>query len=279
MPDQVAEIRSPEFLDERLLVSLNPRLQQERARKREELLQSTEQFLEQAAAKVRRGRKPWQGAGAIQRRLGRELNRHKMEKHFEIQLQGRQLSWSRKADQIAAEARLDGVYVVRASLSKDTLGADAAVAACKSLARVERAFRSLKTTQLEVRPLYVYSAEHVRGHVFLCMLAYYLEWHLRRQLAPLLFEDSERDAAAQPAQVSSAAKAKAASKRIPQGLPVQNLHTLLEHLGAQALNYVTLAKGDQYELPLVAQPTALHAEAFTLLSVDPDKIVSSKIAS
>ena len=189
-----------------------------------------------------------------------------MEKHFEIQLQGRQLSWSRKADQIAAEARLDGVYVVRASLSKDTLGADAAVAACKSLARVERAFRSLKTTQLELRPLYVYSAEHVRGHVFLCMLAYYLEWHLRRQLAPLLFEDSERDAAAaqrdsptQPTQVSSAAKAKAASKRTPHGLPVQSLRTLLEHLGAQALNYVTPAEHDKYEFPLVAQPTALQA--------------------
>ena len=214
MPDQVAEIRSPEFLDERLLVSRNPRLQQERARKREELLQSTEQFLEQAAAKVRRGRKPWQSAAAIQRRLGRELNRHKMEKHF------------------------------------------------------------------------VYSAEHVRGHVFLCMLAYYLEWHLRRQLAPLLFEDSERDAATaqrdaatQPAQVSSAAKAKAASKRTPHGLPVQSLRTLLEHLGAQALNYVTLAEDDKYEFPLVAQPTALQAEAFALLGVDPDKIVSSKMAS
>ena len=286
VPDQVAEIRSPEFPDERLLVCLNPRLQQERARKREELLQSTEQFLEQVAVKVRRGHKPWQGAAAINRRLGRELNRHKMEKHFEIELEGRQLSWSRKAAQIAAEARLDGIYVVRTSLSEETLGADAAVAAYKSLARVERAFRSLKTTQLEVRPLYVYSAEHVRGHVFLCMLAYYLEWHLRRKLAPLLFEDSERAAAeaqrnspVQPAQVSPAAKAKAASKRTPTGLPVQSLRTLLEHLGAQALNYVTLAEDDQHEFPLVAQPTALQAEAFALLGVDPDKIVSSKMAS
>ena len=286
VPDQVAEIRSPEFPDERLLVCLNPRLQQERARKREALLQATERILEQVAAKVRRGRKPWQGSAAINRRLGREVNRHKMEKHFEIELQGRQLSWSRKAEQIAAEARLDGVYVVRTSLAGETLGADAAVAAYKGLARVERAFRSLKTTQLELRPLYVYSAEHVRGHVFLCMLAYYLEWHLRRKLAPLLFEDGERAAAealrdspVEPAQVSPAAKAKAASKRTAEGLPAQSLRTLLEHLGALALNYVTLAQDEQHEFPLVAQPTALQAKAFALLGVDPDKIVSSKMAS
>ena len=209
-----------------------------------------------------------------------------MEKHFEIELQGRQPSWSRKAEQIAAEARLDGVYVVRTSLAEETLGADAAVAAYKGLARVERAFRSLKTTQLELRPLYVYSAEHVRGHVFLCMLAYYLEWHLRRKLAPLLFEDGERAAAealrdspVEPAQVSPAAKAKAASKRTAEGLPAQSLRTLLEHLGALALNYVTLAQDDQHEFPLVAQPTALQAKAFALLGVDPDKIVSSKLAS
>ena len=286
VPDQVAEIRSPEFPDERLLVCLNPRLQQERARKREALLQATERILEQVAAKVRRGRQPWQGSAAINRRLGREVNRHKMEKHFEIELQGRQLSWSRKAGQIAAEARLDGVYVVRTSLAEETLGADAAVAAYKGLARVERAFRSLKTTQLELRPLYVYSAEHVRGHVFLCMLAYYLEWHLRRKLAPLLFEDGERAAAealrdspVEPVQLSPAAKAKAASKRTAEGLPAQSLRTLLEHLGALALNYVTLAQDDQHAFPLVAQPTALQAKAFALLGVDPDKIVSSKLAS
>ena len=286
VPDHVAEIQSPEFPGERLLVCLNPRLQQERARKREALLQATEQILQEVAGKVRRGRKPWQGAAAINRRLGRVVNRHKMEKHFEIALQGRVLSWSRKTDQIAAEARLDGIYVVRTSLGKEALGPDAAVVAYQGLTRVERAFRSLKTTQLEVRPLYVYSAEHVRGHVFLCMLAYYLEWHLRRKLAPVLFEDSERAAAAaqrtspvEPAEVSPAAQAKAASKQTPEGLPVQSLRTLLEHLGALALNYVTLAQDDQHEFPLVAQPTALQAKAFALLDVDPAKIVSSKMTS
>jgi transposase len=286
VPDQVAEIRSPEFPDERLLVCLNPRLQQERARKREDLLQATERILEQVAGKVRRGREPWRGQAAINRRLGREINRYQMEKHFQIEVHGRELSWSRKSEQIAAEARLDGVYVVRTSLSEQALGADAAVAAYKALARVERAFRSLKTTQLELRPLYVYSAEHVRGHVFLCMLAYYLEWHLRRRLAPLLFEDSERAAAqaqrgspVEPAQVSPAAQAKAASKRTAAGLPAQSLRSLLRHLGTLTLNDVTLAQDEQHEFPLVARPTALQAEAFALLDVDPEKIVSSKLAS
>ena len=285
VPDQVAEIRSPEFPGERLLVCLNPRLRAERARKREELLRATERLLEEFAAKVRRGRKPWRGAAAINRRVGRELNRYKVAKHFEVTVQGRALNWSRRQAQIAAEAQLDGVYVVRTSLAEDALGAAAAVAAYKSLAQVERAFRSLKLSQLEVRPLYVYSAEHVRGHVFLCMLAYYLEWHLRRKLAPLLFEDSEREAAraqrdspVEPAQVSPAAKAKAASKRTPDGLPVQSLQSLLAHLGALTLNHVTLAQDDQHEFPLVAQPTALQAKAFALLGVDLDKIVSSKMA-
>ncbi len=269
-----------------MLVCRNPRLQQECARKREQLLKATERILEQVAAKVRRGRQPWQGPAAINRRLGREVHRHKMEKPFEIELQGHQLSWSCKVEQTAAEARLDGVYVVRTSLAEEALAADAAVAAYKGVAHVERAFRSLKTTQLELRPLYAYSAEHVRGHVFLCMLAYFLEWHLRRKLAPLLFEDSERpsaealrDSPVESAQVSPAAKAKADSKRTPEGLPVHSLRTLLEHLGAQSLNYVTLTQDDQHEFPLIAQPTTLQAKDFALLDVDRDKVVSSKMAS
>ncbi len=284
VPDQVAEIHSPEFPGERLLVCLNPRLRDQRARKREELLQATEQLLEELAAKVRRGRKPWHEEAAIQRRIGRAANRYKVAKHFEISVQEHVLHWSRRPERIAAEAQLDGVYVVRTSLPADALGAHEAVAAYKSLAQVERAFRSLQTTRLAVRPFYVYSAEHVRGHVFLCMLAYYLEWHLRRKLAPLLLEDSEREAAraqrdspVEAAQVSPAARAKAASKRTPEGLPVQSLPSLLAHLGTLTLNHVTLGKDEQHEFPLLSQPTALQAKAFVLLGVDLDKTVSSKM--
>ena len=284
LPDQVAEIRSPDFPSERLLVCLNPRLRQERARKREALLQATERILEDIAAQVRRGRKPLRGCEAINRRVGREANRKKVEKHFAIEVSDSALRWSRKQDKIAAEARLDGIYVVRTSLPAERLEADAAVAAYKSLARVERAFRSLKTSQLEVRPVYVYAEEHVRGHVFLCMLAYYVEWHLRRKLAPLLFEDADRAAAAaqrespvEPARVSPAAEAKADTKRTPEGLPVQSLRTLLKHLESLTLNQVTLPGDDRNAFPLLAKPTPLQAKAFALLDVDPEQVVSSKM--
>ena len=171
VPDQVAEIRSEEFPGERLLVCLNPRLRAERARKREELLQATERILEGLAAQVRRGREPLRGRDAINRRLGRELNRKKVGKHFQITVSDGHLSWSRRAERIAAEQQLDGIYVVRTSLAEQELGPAAAVEAYKSLAGVERAFRTSKD-HLRVRPLHVYSEDHVRGHVFLCMLAY-----------------------------------------------------------------------------------------------------------
>ena len=246
--DQVAEILSPDFPGERLLVCLNPRLRAERARKREDLLQATERILEEIARQVRRKRKPLRGREAINRRVGREADRRKMAKHFTIEVEEADLRWSRREESIAEEARLDGIYIVRTSLSAEELGADEAVAAYKSLARVERAFRSLKTTQLQVRPMYVYSEEHVRGHVFLCMLAYYVEWHLRQKLAPLLFEDAEREAAqarretpVEPAKVSEAAEAKAASKRTAEGLPV-----LVAVTNAEGSNDVGSAGGSRH---------------------------------
>ena len=284
VPDQVGEIVSAAFPGERLLVCLNPRLRVERARKREALLRATEEILEGIAARVRRKDQPLRGRGAINRVVGRDLNRKKMAKHFEVQVRDDDLRWSRRQGKIEAEARLDGIYIVRTSVPEERLGAEEAVLAYKRLTRVERAFRSLKTTQLRVRPLYVYSEEHVRGHVFLCMLAYYVEWHLRRKLAPLLFEDSERGAAAAqraspvaPAEVSEAAAAKAASKRTPEGLPVQSLRTLLEHLGTLTLNRVTLTPEDPHEFDLLARKTPLQAKAFELLGVDPERVVSSKL--
>ena len=286
VPDQVAAIRSPDFPGERLLVCLNPRLRAERARKREELLQATERILERIAEMVRHGRGPAKGGKeAIDRRVGREADRKLVEKHFTIKVSDEELRWSRQQAGIEAEAQLDGIYVVRTSLAAEDLGAEQAVAAYKGLARVERAFRSLQTTQLQVRPVYVYAEEHVRGHVFLCMLAYYVEWHLRRRLAPLLFEDAEREQAAlqrtapvKQAAVSPAAQAKADSKRTAEGLPAQSLSTLLQHLGTLTLNEVTLPGDDRQAFELLAQPTALQGKAFKLLEVDPGKFVSSRRA-
>ena len=280
VPDQVAEIRSEEFPGERLLVCLNPRLRAERARKREELLQATERILEGLAAQVRRGREPLRGRDAINRRLGRELNRKKVGKHFQITVSDGHLSWSRRAERIAAEQQLDGIYVVRTSLAEEELGPAAAVEAYKSLAGVERAFRTSKD-HLRVRPLHVYSEDDVRGHVFLCMLAYYVEWHMRRRLAPLLFQDDDpaaararRDTPVAAAQVSARAQRKAASKATAEGLAVHSFPTLLGDLGTLVLNRVSLATQEQSAIMIATEPTPLQRRAFELLGVDPQQTVS-----
>jgi hypothetical protein len=280
VPDQVAEIRSPDFPGERLLVCLNPRLRAERARKREDLLQATEQILEGIAAAVRRKRQPLRGRDAINRRLGRELNRKKVGKHFEITVSAKALSWSRKQEQIAAEAQLDGIYIVRTSLQQQALGAEAVVAAYKSLAGVERAFRTSKE-HLRVRPLHVYSEDHVRGHVFLCMLAYYVEWHMRQRLAPLLFQDddpaaarAQRDTPVAAAQVSPSARDKARTKLTAEGFPAHSFPTLLADLANLVLNRVRLPTPEQAAITIATQPTKLQRRAFDLLGIDPKQDVS-----
>ncbi len=277
VPDQVAEIRSPDFPGERLLVCLNPRLRAERARKREDLLRATEQILEGIATHVRRQRKPLRGRDAIHRRLGRELNRKQVGKHFQITGSDGELNWSRQQEGIAAEAQLDGLYIVRTSLAQEDLGAEAAVAACTSLAGVERAFRTSKD-HLRMRPIHVYSEDHVRGHVFLCMLAYYVEWHMRRRLAPLLFQDddpaaarAQRDTPLEPAEVSERAQRKAATKTTQEGFPVHSFPTLLADLANLVLNRVRLPTREQAAITVA---TKLQRRAFDLLGVDPQQKVS-----
>ena len=279
VPDAVAEDTGPDFPGERLMVCLNPRLREERRRKREDLLKATEEALEAIAASVRSGR--LKGREAIDRRVGRDANRRKVGKHFEIDVADGGISWRRLEDRIAAEARLDGVYVVRTSLDSASLGPEAAVEAYKSLARVERAFLTMKASRLRIRPVHVYSEDHVRAHVFLCMLAFYVEWHMRRRLAPILFEDDDREGAraqrsspVEPARVSKRAKAKAAKKRTPDGLPVHSLTTLLADLGTLTLNEVTLPGAPDHAFPLLATPTELQRRAFGLLEIDPAKDVA-----
>ena len=279
VPDAVAEVTGPDFPGERLMVCLNPRLREERRRKREDLLKATEEALEAIAASVRSGR--LKGREAIDRRVGRDANRRKVGKHFGIDVADGGISWRRLEDRIAAEARLDGVYVIRTSLDSASLGPEAAVEAYKSLARVERAFLTMKASRLRIRPVHVYSEDHVRAHVFLCMLAFYVEWHMRRRLAPILFEDDDREGAraqrsspVEPARVSKRAKAKAAKKRTPDGLPVHSLTTLLADLGTLTLNEVTLPGAPDHAFPLLATPTELQRRAFGLLEIDPAKDVA-----
>ncbi|MYI73231.1 MAG: IS1634 family transposase [Candidatus Dadabacteria bacterium] len=275
--DKVGEIRSDLYPGERLMVCLNPRLREERRQKREDLLLATESILEEIKRLVRNG--SLAGAQEINRRVGREANREKVEKHFDITVTDSDISWERKEGKISKEAALDGVYIVRTSLGEGDIGADEAVYAYKSLSMVERAFRSMKTTSLQVRPMYVYSEGHVRGYVFLCMLAYYVEWHLRRSLSPLMFEDDyreeKRSSPVEQAEVSESAKRKYRTKKTEERFSVHSLRTLMEDLGTLSLNEVTPPGSPEHRLHICAESTALQQRAFELLDVEPGRFVPS----
>jgi len=268
----MAEITSPDYPGERLIVCRNKALAAERARKREDLLAATEKELAKVAASVTRSRTPLAGADKIGLKAGAVLNKRKMAKHFELTITDASFSYSRKEASIQKEAALDGFYVLRTSVPAETLDAPAVVSAYKSLSQVERAFRSIKTVDLEVRPIHHRLAERVRAHVFLCMLAYYVTWHMHRSLAPMLFEDHDKDSAVQqrpspvaPAKVSPAAKAKAASRKTADGQPVHSFRTLLQDLATLTCN--TVRFGDAPAVTMLAKPTPIQQEAFEKLGV------------
>ena len=283
VPDAVAEIASPDFPGERLMVCMNPRLRAERARKREKLLVATEEVLSGIAAAHGRG-KP--GAAKRERcwkALGRKANRKNVEKHFDIRVTDAEMVWARSEERIDDEARLDGIRVVRTSLGADAIGTEAAVDAYKSLSRVERAFRMARS-DLAIRPVHVYTATHVRAHVFLCMLALHVEWHMRRRLAPLLFQDDDREGARRgraspvaPAEVSESARDKAASKRTPDGLPVHSFRTLMEDLSTMVLNQLRLPGQESSLISIVTSPTPVQARAFALIGVKPNHEVPMRM--
>jgi transposase len=269
----VAEIRHPDFPDERLVACFNPLLAAERARKREDLLQATERELEKIAAATRREKRALRGQDKIGLRVGKVLGRFKMAKHFDISITQTRFTYARKLDAIAAEARLDGLYVLRASVPENLLGTTDTVRAYKDLAKVERAFRCMKTVDLHVRPIHHHLEERVRAHVFLCMLAYYVEWHLRQAWAPLLFAEDDRQGAAerrgspvQPATRSESAEGKALTKKTPAGETVHRFRGLLDHLATLTKNTVQ-PKGDLPTFDQVTAPTSLQQRAFDLLDV------------
>ena len=270
----LVEIQSPDCPGERLMVCRNPLLAAERARKREELLDATERVLEPIVAATQRDRRRLKGQDRIALRVGRVVGRYKMAKHFDLAIADDSFSYARKAESIAAEAALDGLYVVRTSLPAGQLDAAGAVGAYKRLSRVERAFRSLKTVDLKVRPVFHRNADRVRAHVFLCLLAYYVEWHMRERLKPILFDDDDAAAAqaartsvVAPAAVSDSARKKAACKRTPEGLPVHSFRTLLADLATIARNRVVPRLPGAEPFAVVTRPTALQREAFKLLGV------------
>lgn len=268
----LAEITSPDYPQERLVVCRNPFLAEERRRKRDELLQATEKKLDEILAATQRPNKPVRGKDKIGLKIGKILNRYKVAKHFILDIHDDRFSYQRDETNIAEERSLDGFYVIRTSVVTQAYSSQDVVRAYKDLSKVERAFRSMKTVDLKVRPIFHWLDDRIRAHIFLCMLAYYVEWHMRRMLAPILFDDHERviaevtrESIVAPAPRSHAAQQKDLTQRTKDGYPVHSFRTLLTDLATLAKNRVRVAHGNEFYV--LTQPTALQQRAFNLLDV------------
>ncbi len=271
----LVEIASPDYPDERLMVCRNPLLADERARKRQELLAATEKKLEEIAAATRRNRRPLRSKDQIGIRVGKVLNHYKVGKHFVLEIEDQKFTYRRNETRIAEEAALDGLYVIRTSVQAEALSSENTVRAYKDLAKVERAFRSMKTIDLHVRPIYHWLDERIKAHVFLCMLAYYVEWHMRKRLAAVLFDDHDKQSAdasresiVAPAPRSKAAKRKELTKRTDANEPVHSFRTLLADLGTLCKNRIRLLSDPAAEFYQHTQATPPQQHAFELLGLE-----------
>ncbi len=267
----LAEIQHASYPGERLIACRNPLLAEERSRKRKELLEATEKQLTKIVEATQRKKKPLRGRKEIGLAVGKILGRYKMGKHFSLFIEEDGFRCERKQSNIEREAALDGIYVIRTSVSAEALSSEQVVGRYKRLSDVERAFRSLKSVDLKIRPIYHHLADRVRAHVFLCMLSYYVEWHMRRVLAPMLFDDDDPQAAAatrksivSPAERSPRAKSKDLFKRTEDGMPVHSFRTLLKDLATLTRNQVRV--GEQ-TLQMMAAPTPVQERALQLLKV------------
>jgi len=270
----MAEITSPDYPGQRLIVCRNPLLVEKRRHTRQELLEATEQKLAKIVTAVTRTNKPLRGADKIGLRVGRVINRYKVAKHFAVHLGADSLAYERKTDKIAEEAALDGFYVIRTDVPETTLDAEQTVRAYKGLSKVERAFRRMKTMDLQIRPIHHRTADRVRAHVLLCMLAYYVEWHMRERLAPALFDDEDPAAGralqtspVAPAQRSPAAKRKAATKRTDDDTPVHSFQTVLADLATITKNRIQPSVPGAESFEKITRPTPNQQRILDLLSV------------
>ena len=270
----LVEIRTALYPDERLVACFNPLLAEERKRKREELLQATEKELEAIQRQVARRKKKILRKEEIALKVGRVVNRFKMAKHFALTIEDGRFQAQRRKEGIREEGLLDGVYVIRTSESKENLVAPDVVRHYKNLTNVERAFRCWKGMDIRVRPIYLRTEEHVRAHIFLCLLAYYVEWHMRVALAPLLFEEEDlvqyrqqRDPVA-PAKPSTVVQTKKQRKQTEEGFPVQSFSTLLQALATRCRNTCQVqARTEAPTFEQVTQATPLQVKAFELLGL------------
>ena len=269
----LAEVTSEDFPDERLVVCRNLALAEQRARKRNELLEATEKKLEPIRIATQRKTNPLRGEKAISLRVGKVIGQHKMAKHFDLTITETSFAYARNEDRIREEAALDGLYVVRSSVDKKRMDSDKVVENYKSLAKVERAFRCIKTVDLSLRPIYHRNEERIRSHVFICMLAYYVEWHMREKLRPVLFADDDQESAVAarksivaPAQRSESAKRKDATRRTSDDFPVQSFHDILQDLGTLCRNRIRIPEFDS-EFDKLTQATPYQQHVLDLLGV------------
>lgn len=272
----LAEIHSPAFADERLVACFNPLLADERRRKREELLAATETALGKIQQEVQRRTQTPLTAAQIGQKVGKVIARHKMGKHFALEIGEGHFAFSRRAEPMAQEAQLDGLYIIRTSEPKERLSAEQTVRSYKGLSQVERAFRTFKGLELRIRPIHHRNETRVRAHIFLCLLAYYVEWHLRRAWACLLFDDEElpearhlRDPVA-PAQPSEQARRKKSQRLNAEGLPVHSFRTLMAELATRCRHQCRLKTAP--DTPLIrqeTQPSPLQSRALELIHLLP----------
>lgn len=268
----LAEITSPDYPGERLVVCRNPLLADERTRKRGDLLEATERKLQEIQDRTQREKRRLRGKDKIGLAVGAVINRYKVSKHFEITITDDSFKFERKVEEIGTEGALDGIYVLRTNVATEVLDSYSTVKAYKQLANVERAFRSLKTVDLEIRPIHHRRADRVRAHVLLCMLAYYLEWHMRAALKPVLFDDHDKAAAeaarksiVAKAERSAAAKRKVANKRTDDDLPVHSFQSLMTDLATVTRNTMAMANKPDATFVIYPELTPVQARAFQLL--------------
>ncbi len=272
----LAEITSEDYPGERLMVCYNPLLAEDRKRTRSELLAATETRLAKIAAEVKRRTNKPLSADAIGLKVGKAINRHKMAKHFTLTIEDSLLRFERNEESIAREAQLDGIYIIRTSEKADALSKEDTVRTYKSLGQVEQAFRCMKSIDLQVRPIRHRTQAHVRAHIFLCMLAYYVEWHMRKALSPVLFQDDEldddrwtRDPVAK-AEPSHSAREKKSAKKTDEGWPVHSLRTLLTDLATRCKNTCRAGEGKtELRFEQLTEATPFQAHVFDLLGIKP----------
>ena len=282
--DCVGEVQSDLYEGERFMICKNPRLLKDRRENRERLLSVTDDMFKGLALKVSKG--TIKGVAQIERKIGQTIARKKMLKHYKLEVKDDALVWERNEKTIRKEEALDGIYVIRTNVDADQMDAHKVVSSYKSLAYVEQAFRSIKSSSLRIRPMYVYSEAHVKGHVFLCMLAYYLEWHLKKALAPVLFTDADKTTANKSrktpigkSEVSASAKAKHRTKKTPDELSVHSFQTLLEDMGTLAMNEVIPNENSKQKMCVLTKPTDSQKRVFELLKINPKKYVASNVTN